>query len=109
MTSASPFPREGAKLLLERQSTSEDASRAEYRGHIYTPERRYDLRVSLDTSGEAELAPIGERAQPELAKALENIAKSIARAAARKHEDGLPPWPRRIHRWRGPGRGPSGS
>jgi hypothetical protein len=33
------------------------------------------------------------------------VAKLTARAAGKKREDGMPPWPARVLRWRGPGRG----
>lgn len=100
MTSASAHPKEGAKILLERERVSEDGARADYRAHVYTPERRYDLDAALSTDGEATLAPREGALEPELLRALENIAKSIARAADRKRQEDLPPWPRRISRWR---------
>jgi hypothetical protein len=105
MTRASPYPSEGAKLLLERQSVSDDGERATYLASIFTPERRYDLDATLAIDGSADLAPRDEPPAPDLLKALKNIARSTARAAKRKRDDGLPPWPHRINRWRGPGRG----
>ncbi len=105
MTSASPYPRAGAKILLERREVSHDGDRAEYQAYIYTPSRRYELCADLSSDGSASLTPRGEQADPAAYKALENVAKSIARAAPRKREAGLPPWPQRIHRWRAaPGR-----
>jgi hypothetical protein len=105
MTRASPHPSEGAKLLLERARVSDDGQRADYLASIYTPDHRYDFDASLCTDGTAELVARGEAPEASLEKALANIAKSTARAAKRKQGEGLPPWPHRVHRWRGPGRG----
>ena len=44
-------------------------------------------------------------AAPELDAMLAMQARLIARGAAKRREDGLPPWPARVLRWRGPGRG----
>jgi hypothetical protein len=93
-------PTEGARLLLERER--DDGSRAEYRAAIYTPDATYEGRAALDDDGGAELAI---DAPEELAEALRMLAKLTARAARKKREDGLAPWPARVLRWRGPGRG----
>ncbi len=105
MTSASPYPSEGAKLVLERAGISDDGERADYRASIYTPEHRYDFDAALAMDGSAELRPRGDAPDADLVKTFTNIAKSIARAAKRKRDEGLPAWPHRISRWRGPGRG----
>ena len=105
MTSASPYPDEGAKLLLERASVAEDCQSAAYVATIFVPDRRYDFDAALAMDGTASLEPREDHPDPALEKALTNIAKSIARAARRKRDEGLPPWPHRINRWRGPGRG----
>ena len=44
-------------------------------------------------------------APAELAEMLTMVGKLTARAAAKKRDDGLPPWPPRVLRWKGPGRG----
>jgi hypothetical protein len=44
-------------------------------------------------------------APEELLSTLQMLAKLTARSAAKKREDGLPAWPARVLRWRGPGRG----
>jgi hypothetical protein len=36
---------------------------------------------------------------------MDMLAKLTARAADKKRGDGMPPWPNRVLRWRGPGRG----
>jgi hypothetical protein len=105
MTRASLHPSEGAKLLLERRSISEDGERADYLASIFTPELRFDLDARLAMDGSADLTPRADAPEADLLKALTNIAKSTARAAKRKRDEGLPPWPHRILRWRGPGRG----
>ena len=105
MTSASPYPSEGAKLLLERARIDDDGERAEYLASVFTPTRRYDYDAVLGLDGRAALTPRGDRPDAALEKALSNIAKSVARAARRKRDESLPPWPHRVNRWRGPGRG----
>jgi len=44
-------------------------------------------------------------APAELVEVMQMLAKLTARGAAKKREDGFPPWPARVTRWRGPGRG----
>lgn len=94
-------PSAGARLLLERES--EAGARAEYRAAIYTPDAVYEGRATLDEDGGAEVAVAG--APAELVAALQMLAKLTARAARKKREEGLPPWPARVLRWKGPGRG----
>lgn len=94
-------PTEGARFLLER--TSETGDRATYRAVIYTPTATYQGEATLTDDGSASVDAPG--APEELVKTLAMLAKLTARAAAKKREDGLPPWPARVLRWRGPGRG----
>lgn len=94
-------PVAGARLLLERGSVA--GTRATYRAAIYTPSATFTGSATLDESGEAAVAIDG--APADQLEALEMIAKLTARSAAKKREDGMPPWPARVLRWRGPGRG----
>jgi hypothetical protein len=94
-------PTEGARFLLER--TSDAGSRAEYRVVIYTPDSTYEGRAVLVDDGTATVD--AEGAPEELFATLVMLAKLTARSATKKREDGLPPWPQRVLRWRGPGRG----
>jgi len=94
-------PSEGARLLLERES--EAGARAQYRAAIYTPDAAYEGHATLDEDGSADVAIAG--APAELVAALQMLAKLTARAARKKREDGLAPWPARVLRWKGPGRG----
>lgn len=105
--SDSLHPSEGLRLLLERQSVSDNAAQAKYRGSIYTPSEVFRFNSELYQSGEVEMSPEvpGNTASDEQVEKLLRIAKSTARAAKRKVEEGLPPWPSRVLRWRGPGRG----
>jgi hypothetical protein len=96
-------PSEGARLLLEREREREGEARADYRAAIYTPDATYEGRAVLGEDGSVVLTVEG--APDELADALRMLAKLTARAASKKREDGLPPWPARVLRWRGPGRG----
>jgi hypothetical protein len=99
-------PQEGARFLLERRDGFSDDA-AVYSGTVFTPEQRFEYRVALERSGGFVVEPEGdgEPADPELEKRLSNFARQIARAAQGKLDDGLPPWPARVLRWRGPGRG----
>lgn len=95
-------PQAGARFLLERTS-SESEGRATYAATIYTSEAEHRSIAKLGEDGSVELAPTG--AAPELDDMLAMQARLIARGAAKRREDGLPPWPARVLRWRGPGRG----
>ncbi|MDB4958663.1 MAG: hypothetical protein JWO36_6232 [Myxococcales bacterium] len=94
-------PTAGARFLLERQR--DDGARAVYRVAIETSDASYEGRAILADDGSVELSPTG--APSELENTLAMLAKLTARSAAKKREDGLPPWPARVLRWRGPGRG----
>jgi hypothetical protein len=94
-------PTEGARFLLEL--VRDDGARATYRAAIYTKTATYAGTATLADDGTVEVALEG--APAELADGLAMFAKLTARAAAKKRADGLPPWPARVLRWRGPGRG----
>ncbi|HEX5061657.1 MAG TPA: hypothetical protein VFV99_19960 [Kofleriaceae bacterium] len=94
-------PTEGARFLLER--VTDDGACARYRTAIYTPGATYESFATLRDDGTVEIEP--STAPEELSSTLEMLAKLTARSAAKKREDGLPPWPARVLRWRGPGRG----
>jgi hypothetical protein len=96
-------PEAGARYLLER--VSDDGARAHYRAAVLTPDARFDYQAALADDGSAELTATGAPAPDELADTLLMIARLTARSASKKREDGLPPWPHRVLRWRGPGRG----
>lgn len=104
-------PTEGARLLLEREREEDGGARASYRTVIYTPTLTYQGSASLADDGAASVTDqvtAGDpptKASQELVEALRMLAKLTARSASKKREDGLPPWPARILRWRGPGRG----
>lgn len=87
--------------MLER--TSADAGvKATYAATIFTPDSEHRSIAKLADDGSVELAPTG--AAPELDAQLAMQARLMARAAAKRRDDGLPPWPSRVLRWRGPGR-----
>jgi hypothetical protein len=94
-------PSEGARFLLEREQ--DDGTRARYRAAIYTPTATYEGHATLCDDGTVEIEAAD--APEELFSTLQMLAKLTARSAAKKREDGLPPWPARVLRWRGPGRG----
>ncbi len=113
-------PTEGARFLLEREREDADGG-AVYRTRIYTPQVTYEGFATLREDGTATLTdqmaaallsggrtsqnPPEGRAPQDLVDTLQMLAKLTARSASKKREDGLPPWPARVLRWRGPGRG----
>jgi hypothetical protein len=94
-------PTEGARFLLER--LTEAADRAEYRAAIYTPTATFVGTATLVDDGTATVA-IAD-APADLLEVVAMLGKLTARTAAKKRADGMPPWPARVLRWRGPGRG----
>ncbi len=100
-------PTAGARYLLERESVDADGRRARYRARVLTPDATFAYAGELAAGEEPALAPAsaGEPAPPELADTLVMIARLIARGVDKRLADGLPPWPDRVMRWRGPGRG----
>jgi hypothetical protein len=114
--SESLTPTEGARFLLERDREEQGGTQAVYRTAIYTPTATYEGLVTLVDDGTFSLteqtlrgagstAATPTNASEDLVDTLQMLAKLTARSAAKKREDGLPPWPARILRWRGPGRG----
>ncbi|MCG8417388.1 MAG: hypothetical protein MJE77_05525 [Proteobacteria bacterium] len=98
-------PTAGARFLLERQSESDGHEGAVYRAVIYTPDDHFEYRAEMTLAGEWQLVVRDTPAGHELENKLGIIAKLVARSAKRKLADDLPPWPHRVLRWRGPGRG----
>ena len=94
-------PTSGARFLLELDGV--DGERATYRGTIYTPDAEFTCSAVLDEQGEVTMAHTG--AEATLHGTLVMLARLTARGAAKRREDGLPTWPHRVMRWRGPGRG----
>lgn len=98
-------PTEGIRLLLERQEVAGDQGNASYAAAVYTVDDCYRYRALLQLDGTATLSAEGESASSDDEESLSKLAKSTARAAKRKLADKLAPWPPRVLRWRGPGRG----
>ncbi len=79
---------------------------------VFSPARFYRMYEPLVSEFEAELTlsdpprltPSGET-DDALQNQLMSIAKQVTRAAKKSRADGLPVWPRRVLRWKGPGRG----
>lgn len=99
--SESLTPTEGARFLLER--IAERDGGAEYRATIFTPDATHAGTAQLREDGSADV--VIATAPAELVDVMHMLAKLTARSAAKKREDGFPPWPARVLRWRGPGRG----
>jgi hypothetical protein len=87
------------RFLLELQGV--DGARATYRATVLTPTADFSSTCVLDEAGAVDLPPTGSEADD----MLQMLAKLTARGAAKRRDDGLPPWPQRVLRWRGPGRG----
>jgi len=96
-------PQVGARFLLQLDHA--DGASAHYRGWVLTAAATWSYAVELSEGGDARLDADGAAAPPEHDTMLTTIARLTARGAARKRADGLPPWPDRVLRWRGPGRG----
>jgi hypothetical protein len=96
-------PAAGARFLLELEQASADGTKAEYKVAIYTPDATFEGTASLVDDGSATVEAQG--ASEDHLAMLVMLAKLTARSAAKKREDGLPAWPQRVLRWRGPGRG----
>ena len=90
-------PTGGARYLLERDDAG-DGAWARYRAAIYTPDTAFAATATLGDDGSVELTPTG--APDELHARLLSLARLVARDAARLRDDGMPPWPQRILRWR---------
>jgi hypothetical protein len=93
------------RFLLERQAIEEEGAAARYRAAVFTPDQAFEYAALLRKGGEVEMTPAGPRAPAEIEDKLLAHARQLARAAARKSAEDLPPWPHRVLRWRGPGRG----
>jgi hypothetical protein len=93
-------PTAGARFVLEHVGPD-----GRYDGRIVTPTSEYAYDVSLTAGEEPVMRVRGDAAPNELQGMLVMIARLCARGATRRAEDGLPMWPARITRWRGPGRG----
>jgi hypothetical protein len=99
-------PEAGARFLLELAPGERgDGARARYAAAVITPEQRFDYDAELADDGAAALTARAAAAPLDLEEGLQMIARLTARSASKKREDGLPPWPHRVLRWRGPGRG----
>jgi len=94
-------PQTGARFLLELDRV--DGAGAVYRATVFLPGAEFSSTATLGDDGSVELAPTGATA--DLDDMLVMQAKLLARGAHKRREDGLPAWPQRVLRWRGPGRG----
>ncbi len=98
-------PTEGARLVLELETADGEGGGARYRGWVIVTTAAWPYRIELRAGAEPALTAVGDAAPDDLEAALAMIARLTARAAGKKGADGLTPWPHRVQRWRGPGRG----
>jgi len=94
-------PTAGARFLLERIADAGD--RATYRAVIFTPDAEFSATAELREDGTFELPSTG--ASQDLQDDLAMQARLLARGTKKRREEGMPAWPNRVLRWRGPGRG----
>ena len=97
-------PMEGARYLFELNAPTNDESSARYRVTVYTPDESFEGTAVMTREGAVEQLDI-HNLDGALEKNARAIARTLAKAAARNAAADLPPWPRRVLRWRGPGRG----
>lgn len=97
-------PTAGARYLLEREAVEADGRRARYRARVLTPDATFAYAGELAAGEEPGLVS-DQPAPPDLEDTLVMIARLVARGVDKRLADGLPPWPDRVMRWRGPGRG----
>ena len=99
-------PAHGARFVLERVGAPADsAARASYAAAVITSDARADYDATLGDDGAVTLEAKTAPASDEHEQMLAMIAKLVARGAPARRAEGLPAWPARITRWRGPGRG----
>ena len=94
-------PTAGARYLLELERA--DGAKAVYRATVFLPDADYASTATLTDDASVELGPTGAPGDHD--ETLAMFAKLLARGAPKRREDGLPAWPQRLLRWRGPGRG----
>jgi hypothetical protein len=78
---------------------------ASYLAQIATPDVTFEYDVALTAGEEPVVAARGQAASPQLVGMLVMLARLTARGVDKRIEEGMPPWPERVTRWRGPGRG----
>ncbi|MEZ4400621.1 MAG: hypothetical protein R3B06_11415 [Kofleriaceae bacterium] len=96
-------PDVGARLLLDRLTATDDA--ATYAAWVLTAEVEHGYQATLTDAGAVELTAAGAAAPADAEDDLRMLCRLTARSARKRAADGLPPWPPRVLRWRGPGRG----
>lgn len=96
-------PEVGARLLLDRIASA--PTHATYVAWVLTAAAEHAYRAELDDAGAVTLTAVAAPADADAEDDLRMLARLTARAAAKRATDGLPPWPPRVLRWRGAGRG----
>ena len=91
-----PTSANSARFLLELANDA--GASATYRAQITTADATYEGTATLTDDGSAQVAIEG--AGDVLVAKLQMFGKLVARAAGKRREDGMPPWPPRITRWR---------
>jgi hypothetical protein len=96
-------PTAGARFRLVLAGV--DGARARYDAAVLTPDAEHAYALELEPGAEPGVRAVGAAAPAPLEAALTMIARLTARGAVKRAEDGLPPWPPSLLRWKGPGRG----
>ncbi|MBK9033835.1 MAG: hypothetical protein IPL61_21635 [Myxococcales bacterium] len=97
------WPQDGARLLLDRVAA--EPTRATYAAWVLTATAEHAYQAELDDTGAVALTAVAAATDAAAEDDLRMLARLTARAAAKRAADGLPPWPPRVLRWRGAGRG----
>jgi hypothetical protein len=98
-------PADGARYLLERIEVSSDGTSASYRASAYTPTDVATTMIVLHDDGQVVLAADAIAIEEPHWAAVQMFAKLTGRSVPSRRKEELPPWPARVLRWRGPGRG----
>jgi len=93
-------PDSGARYLLEREAIDDDGSSARYLASVFTPTERIDRMATLRRDGTVTLAETADALSDKQRKRLLAHARQVARDVDQRRQDGLPPWPQRVLRWR---------
>ena len=94
-------PRSRGRAASCSSASAIDGATATYRAAIFTADATYDGRATLARTARVDV----ELGRARRAARARDDSRSSSRAAPRSaRDDGLPAWPARVLRWRGPGR-----
>jgi hypothetical protein len=95
---ADQHPESGLRVLFELQTAHED--HAIYAASLFTPDQGHRFTVAIHVDGTIRVEDSDSDSDESAIKNLRKFAMTIARQSVSNRKDGLPPWPRRVLRWR---------